>query len=163
MNNVDRVIKVYTDAGFNLDHHSFKNVGKNQVRATIRTYARINKHSKYTIDLFCDPLIRAGFKVVRYSTKSDPVPSIIPVWSPDPVRNQEIQDQLCATKLRGTLSILIELPEDIPVLSIKDQYIKAYSIVRCVGDFATYNTLCWSYGIDRKIRQYAFDSFYNSD
>lgn len=112
MNNVDRVIKVYTDAGFNLQNHSFKAVGKNQVRATIRTLSRIHKDSRYTINLFCGPLIRAGFKVVRYTTKSDPMPNIIPVWSPDPVRNAEIQDRIIADSLRtkGMLSILIELP-----------------------------------------------------
>lgn len=163
--NTERVIKAYTDAGFNLDGHSFKSIGKNQVRATIRTVSRIHKTSKYTIDLFCDPLIRAGFKVVRYSTKSDPMPTIIPIYSFDPVRNAEIQDQLIAnsSRLKGTLSILIDLPEDIPVLSIRSQYKLAYSIVKRMGDFATYNTLCNSYGIERKIRQYAFDSFYNSE
>lgn len=112
--NTDRIIKVYTDAGFDLTHHSFKSVGKNQVRVTIRTRDRIKSDHAYTINLFCNPLKRAGFKVVRYSTKSDPMPTIIPIMSFDPVHNAEIQQQReeYRTKLKGTLSILVELPED---------------------------------------------------
>lgn len=124
--NTERVIKVYTDAGFNLEHHSFKSVGTNQVRATIRTYSRINKDSKYTIDLFCDPLIRAGFEIVRCTTKSDPIPSIIPIANLiDPVRDAEIQEQMInnSRSLKGTLSILIELPEESPMFEYENQLV----------------------------------------
>lgn len=44
-------------------------------------------------------------------------------------------------------------------MSIKDQYKLAYRLVRYYGDFATFNTMCLSYGIDRPIRELAYTSY----
>jgi hypothetical protein len=47
-------------------------------------------------------------------------------------------------------------------MSIKEQYKTAYRLIRYCGDFATFHTLCYSYGIDRPIRNSAFVSYYHS-
>lgn len=142
--NTDRVIKVYTDAGFDITNHSFKSVGKNQVRATIRTTSRIHKDHLYTINLFCDPLKRAGLKVVRYSTKSDPMPTIIPIMSFDPVRNAEIQQQRdeYRAKLKGALSILVELPEEKIVRRVQINAEKLSKRLYCSTCYGTGSVLC---------------------
>lgn len=86
MKNVDRVKAVLVAAGFVIETHTFKNERKNKVRCTFRTFSRIHPDSTYMINLFCAPLKRAGFTIVRYSTRSLPMPTIIPVYSFDPVQ-----------------------------------------------------------------------------
>jgi hypothetical protein len=120
MNNIDRVKQVYINSGFNLDGHLFKNDKiKNRVRVTIRTHNRISKNDKYTIDLFCNPLINAGFKIVSYNVKSEHMPTIIPIYSFNPIRNEEIGRELMINSLKrkGTLSILVELGEETNMLN----------------------------------------------
>lgn len=111
--NVEYVRKIYIDAGFNLTNHSFKAVGENQVRVTIRTTSRIHSDSRYTINLFCDPLYNAGLTIVKYTTKAAPKRTHIPICNIlDPVDNARIQKENddYSRSLKGTLSILVEIP-----------------------------------------------------
>lgn len=47
-------------------------------------------------------------------------------------------------------------------MTSKEQYILAYRLLRYCGDFETFNTLCYSYGINQKMRELAYQSYMNS-
>jgi hypothetical protein len=47
-------------------------------------------------------------------------------------------------------------------MTTKQKYIIAYRLLRYCGDFQTFNTLCFSYEVNKAIRERAFESYMNS-